>query len=140
MKNIIFDFNRTLYNPDTKALFPETIPLLQSLIEKGYRLHLVSRFVKEGRYEVITETNIHHYFKNILLVQQKNTEVFSLLSKDYESVVIGDVLWEEIEIGNTLGLTTVWFCNGKFSTDTPQNDNQKPDHTIYELSELKNIL
>lgn len=142
-KIIIFDFNRTIYDPDTKTLFPGTREVLQALHQKEFILYIVGKG-NEARLDIINQLNIKEYFENIYLVPEKNIEQLLALKERYpENTIfysVGDRIKNEISLGNKVGFKTVWLKNGKFSSEIPDGINEQPWKTIEHLSELKEIL
>ncbi len=141
MKAVILDFNRTLFDPDTNQLFPESFSLLQELKNKNFDLALIS-IGAENREEQIKP--ISSFFKIIKIVKEKNAKDFleivqELKSSPQEFLVIGDRVRGEIKIGNSLGMKTIWIRWGKFSSELPLL-GEEPDLTLNNLSELITFL
>jgi len=140
-KGIIFDFNRTIYDPDTNRLTEGAMDLLDCLHKKGYNLSLISKKTRPDRREQISRLGLDKYFHLILVIEggkteqdfQKCIKEMALSSEDV--TVVGDRVKSEIYIGNKLGMTTVWFRSGKFMHSSPENKLQEPDHIITELAE-----
>ena len=65
---IIFDYNRTLYDPKTKALYPGTLKLLNKLAKK-HHLYLVSR-AEFGREYQFKTFGLAPLFKKMMLINQ----------------------------------------------------------------------
>lgn len=140
MKTTIFDFNRTLYNPDTNRLMPSALTLLRNLKKRGSILQLISR-KEAGRQQIIDKIGIAKYFNTVLLTDQKDKADFTKLAGSSKSVfVIGDRIQEEITIGNQLGYTTIWLKAGRFSTELPRNKAEQPTYIITRLSDALKIL
>ena len=59
---------------------------------------------------------------------------------DSSFVVIGDRIRSEITLGKQCGYTTIWFKNGKFAEEAPEDADQVPDYTITSLNELPEVL
>lgn len=142
MKNraIIFDFMRTIYNPDTGALVPNSKDILDHAY-KSYDCFLVSKN-GEGRDTLVSELGIDNYFKSIHYVDTKTTDLFSeIIGNNYTDVyVVGDRISSEIATGNKLGYTTIWFKNGKFAEDGPTEESGNPNYVVLSLEEVKNII
>jgi phosphoglycolate phosphatase-like HAD superfamily hydrolase len=86
---IIFDYNRTLYNPETNSLYFGVIKLLQDL-SKNHELFLISKN-EPGREDGLEKQGIKKYFKKISFVEEKTTDLFKeLVQGDKNSFVIGD--------------------------------------------------
>lgn len=133
---IIFDFNRTLFDPESKKLFPGVIDMLTKL-KNDNRLILITR--KEGqREDLIEKLGLKELFERIVLTDKKTVEAFtSLIAKNDRTIVVGDRLVDEITIGNQLGCTTIHLKQGKFADD---QSPVKPHFTIQAITELLPII
>ena len=141
-KIIIFDFNRTIYDPDKDKIIDGVINKLEYFYKKKYILYLISRNENsQKRLEILNIFDIKKYFKEIYFVENKTPEIFlSILEKENinpENVyVIGDYLYEEIRFGNMAGLNTIWFKNGKFKNLNFKIKEDKPDLIISNFKDL----
>ena len=150
-KIIIFDFNRTIYNPEAGTLFPEVGKVMNSLLKKEYQLFLLSHIgtsskkAKE-RKKIIYDLGLEKYFQeNIILTRNKSAEDFEkILAKSgvlaKSSFVVGDRVRKEIAFANTLGCRTIWLKKGRFAVETPRDKKEKPKHTVENLEEILEIL
>ena len=115
---IIFDYNRTLYNPDTRALYPGILELLGKLAKK-HHLYLVSR-EEFGREFQLDAFGLKPLFQRIMLIGTKTPEVFKTLVDNHPDVlVVGDRVRDEIRIGRELRYRTVWLQQGFFQKEIP---------------------
>lgn len=145
-KIIIFDFNRTLYDPESKKLMEGARSLLKS-VGKEYELYLITSKsdAKESRKKLIEKLNLQKYFEQILICKEKTKQEFrkiinkKIISKK-GSFVIGDQIGREIKIGNSLGLKTIRICAGKFSDEIPKNSLEKPDFEVKRLDDISRIV
>lgn len=136
---IIFDYNRTIFNPDVQSLYPGVVDLL-SFLSLNHDLYLISKN-EPGREDKLNSLNIKNFFKEIMFVEEKTIEIFKTITKTHEKVlIVGDRVQGEITIGNKLNFITVWFKQGKFSKEEPINDEQKPEYIINDIIELKEII
>ncbi len=141
---IIFDFNRTLYDPDSKALIPNAHKILKYSRVKGFELYLITR--AEGfRKELLDNLGIKHYFREVIFTNDKKKKDFQkiLQKKDVEvrsSFVVGDRAWKEIAIGNSLGFKTIWVKRGKFQNELPRKAQEYPTHMVEELREIISLI
>jgi len=136
---IIFDYNRTIFNPDTDKLYPGVLGLLSKLSSK-HELFLISR-AEPGRKNKIEKLNIKRYFKKIIFVAEKSQKIFKKITgNEKEIIVVGDSIKDEIRIGNQLGFLTVRLKKGKFSLEIPRNKNEIPNFEISSINQLKNII
>jgi phosphoglycolate phosphatase-like HAD superfamily hydrolase len=100
MGTIIFDFNRTIYDPELEALLPDALETIETLLARKYSLHLVSRN-EIGRENILLELNLVKYFKTVTLVETKSAEIFSVIIDAEEAAlkdvyVIGDYRHEDV--------------------------------------------
>ena len=136
---IIFDYNRTIFDPDTDNLYLGVLELLKKLSSK-YELFLISRN-EPTRKKRLEELNIKNYFQKILFVNEKSKQVFEEIAGNTKKViVVGDSISDEIKIGNQLGLTTIRLKRGKFATETPKDVYEIAQFEIANINELENII
>ncbi len=137
---VIFDFMRTIYNPETGTLNPFAKNLLEHAYT-SYDCFLVSKN-GEGRNTLVAELGIENFFKSVHYVDTKTTDLFTeIIGNNYTEVyVIGDRISSEIATGNKLGYTTVWFKNGKFAEEGPTEESGDPDHIVLTLEEVRDII
>lgn len=136
---IIFDYNRTIFNPDTNNLYDGVLGVLNKL-SASHDLFLVSKY-ESRRKDTINKLGINDYFKKVILVKEKTLDIFSSLTEGDKNVfVVGDRVKGEIYLGNLLGFKTVWIKQGKFSNDVYTKIEEKPDYIIEEIKQLIEIL
>lgn len=136
---IIFDYYRTLFNPDTDSLYAGVIEVVKKLSQKN-DLFLVSRN-EPGRATRLKEFGIHKYFQKSIFVEEKTKEAFETLAKKgIRTIVVGDRVKQEIALGNQLGLTTVWVRQGKFADELPSVEGERPNYMIQDIRELTDII
>jgi len=127
---IIFDYNRTIFNPETENLYEGAFELLSDLV-KDHELYLVSAN-EVGREEKMKKFGIDIFFKKALFVNNKTVEIFEEIAFKGENVfVVGDNIYSEIKTGNQMDFTTVLVKQGKFSILL---------HTINDIRELKTLI
>ncbi len=136
-KGIIFDFMRTLYDPEKGELFAGVAPMLQSFKGLGLKQGLVSYGGKEKR-RLIEELGLTTVLDWYRVVEEKTPEVFRSFLIQYrlkaeEVLVVGDLVREEIAVGKSIGAQTVWLKWGLFGSEEP---SVKPDFTINSIAEL----
>ena len=143
-KIIIFDFMRTLYDPDEKSIVRGTLELLKSLRNAGFILILISTEIG-NKADPITQTGITPYFEKIILTREKSERDFKEIQTDVPhdpqaSYVIGDRVRGEIKIGNLCGYQTIWVKKGKFAAQDPRTAAETPRYTVTELPQIKRIV
>ena len=145
IKGIIFDFNRTIYDPCTDSLTEGCLKVLDALGDKECRLCLLSVKTRPDREEQIDRLRLKPYFKKILIIneeEQKNEGHFqecldAMSLTPQEVAVVGDRIEEEICVGKKMGLTTIWY--NPSSKELPQN-LPKPDHEIDKLEKVLDLV
>ncbi len=136
---IIFDYNRTIFDPDTDNVYPGVLELLQRLSAR-HELVLVSRN-EPARKKRIEELTITNYFQKIVFVNEKSKQLFKEIAGNEKKVmVVGDSISGEITIGNQLGLITVRLKKGKFAVEIPKDNNELARYEITDINELENII
>lgn len=136
---IIFDYNRTIFDPDTDNLYCGALELLQKLSIR-HELLLVSRN-ELMRKERLEELDIKKYFQKIVFVHEKSKQIFEEIAGTTKKVmVVGDSIRDEIKIGNQLGYITIRLKKGKFAMEIPKDDDERARYEIADMSELENII
>ena len=135
---IIFDYNRTIYNPETDSLYVGVFEVLCGL-SKEHDLYLVSAR-EAGRREKIKDFGIHNFFKKIFFVNHKSADIFRLIALEGEEVlVVGDNIYSEIHVGNKMKFNTV-LLNHSNKKMLPLKAEHNPKHTILHMSGLRDVL
>ena len=136
---VIFDFYRTIYNPDSSSLVQGANEILEELKSRGYRLFLLS-YGEWGRQSLIEDLGIADRFEKILVTTQKTEQEFQELLRGVpgskEVFVVGDRIRGEIKIGRKLGFTTIWVR----LEDELLGEEPEPDFAVRNLAEILKIL
>ncbi len=136
---IIFDYNRTIFDPETDNLYLGVLELLQKLSAR-YELFLISRN-EPARRRRLEELNIKMYFQKIIFVNEKSKEVFGEIGGNTKNViVIGDSISDEIKIGNQLGYITIRLKKGKFATEIPKSKDEVAKYNVGSFTDFENII
>ena len=143
-KIVIFDFNRTMYDPDSKCLVRGARFVLRILLRRGFNLYLISRAGQSRRW-LIENLGIKQYFSRIIIAREKSRKDFERIVQSQSiirssSFVVGDRVRKEISIGNALGLQTIWVRAGKFANELPRKIIERPTHTVAELRDVLRIV
>jgi FMN phosphatase YigB (HAD superfamily) len=143
-KIIIFDFNRTLYDPDNDCLMFGARFVLRILIRRGFVLYLVSR-AGQSRGQLIDNLGIGQYFAQIIITKEKGKKDFQkIIAREMInrslSFVIGDRVRKEISIGNVLGMQTVWVKAGKFAREKPRKKIEQPTYIVHTLRDVLSVI
>jgi phosphoglycolate phosphatase-like HAD superfamily hydrolase len=136
---IIFDYNRTLFDPNTDALYPGVKDMLYEIKNK-HQLFLVSR-LEASRQNKLEQLGIASYFVQTYFTPEKTEALFSSIpTNSLPVLVVGDSIADEITIGNRLGHITVQVQQGLFANAKPKNDMEKATHTIKNITEIVSII
>jgi len=143
VSNIIFDWKRTLYNPDEKVLISGAKELLDLVKEKNIPMILIGKGGEDMESE-LERLKMRDYFSDVFFQEgEKDIELFRKyvdVNNPKSTIIIGDRVRSELQIGNILGATTIWVRQGKFADEEPENASQKPDFVVRELGEIKEVL
>jgi len=130
--------------PTKKALFPYTIEILDYLINRKYKLHLITNGFEQVQWRKLENGQIAHYFSEVITSEaacclKPNKEIFDFaIGKAgccyHESVMLGDNLDADILGAMNAGMDTI------FVNHINEETTLKPTHIIYHLKELENIL
>lgn len=140
---IIFDFNRTLYNPDTQALLPGASALLTYAHSKDYVLVLLSK-ASPTRHQLVDELGIASFFAEMRFVEHKTAELLEDIVHRHNgdkaaSYVVGDRSQSELMCGHQAGLRTIWLRIGKFASELPPAGHE-PTHIVTSLDQIPSLL
>lgn len=146
---VIFDYNRTLVQGDElpPKFFPETIPVLKNLQNRGIKMAVVSvgddprQRLQEFESLKLSDFGIS-IFKVVGKSERKDLQsvLDELQVEAKRCVVVGDRVKKEILEGNKIGATTVWLEQGKFANEKPETPDEEPDHLIKSLDHLIPII
>lgn len=139
---IIFDWKRTLYDPDRGILIRGAEDVLNYLVSKNLKLILVGKGGEDMQREV-DKLDVRNFFTDIVFAEgEKDPNVFAkyLTKIPKNTLFIGDRVRSELEIGNKLGATTIWVRAGKFADELPEIKEQEPDYTVKSLTDCLNFL
>lgn len=111
---VIWDFNNTLYNRSEKALYTDTVSVLEKFHGNTHQVLYSTGFLKSGREKLIKEQGIWSFFDEVI-IGFKTVKRFQSLQEKYcvspkRTYVIGDRLDNEIRIGEKLGMKTIWVA------------------------------
>ena len=144
------------YNPrtvETITPFPDVLPTLATLVQRGYQLALVTSGNPNRQREKVRLLGLCDYFseaENTLILHddRKNsdktpslTQAAKALSLPHVHILcVGDKLTDEIATAKTLGMTTVHMRHGRQKNREPQSPSEQPDIEIDRISQLLPLL
>ena len=140
---VIFDWKQTLYDPESGELIVGAKDVLSYLKQRKATLYLVGKGA-DDMHDAVVRLKVKPYFKDVLFVGiEKHPDHFKRYIDESDSsktLIIGDKLNSEIEIGNLIGATTIQVRQGKFAGDKPETKHQNPDMIVSSLPELLTLL
>lgn len=142
-KIIIFDFTRTIYDPENDRIIPGTRFILRTLLRRGFSLYLVSSAGRSRKKWI--DNLIGKYFSRLIVKQEKTKEDFERLvtskrvNKDL-SFVVGDRKDIEISIGSSLGIQTVWIDTTKSVEKKLTKRVEQPTYTVRTLRDILSVI
>lgn len=137
---IVFDFNRTLFDPNTQALYADAKAVLIRLAAQ-HELFLIS-INKPERKLLLEKLGIQRFFSKITFVEQKTFTTFTdMLNNAVDVIVVGDRIAEEIRLGKLLGYTTIHVQQEeKLVYQQPLRMSDQPDYAVTHLEEILAIV
>jgi putative hydrolase of the HAD superfamily len=129
--------------PVKKKLFPYTTEILDYLIAKGYKLHLITNGFEKVQWSKINNSGIDKYFTNVFTSESSNSLKPKKAIFDYalqkagatikESIMLGDNLEADIQGAINAGMDCVFVNHINAETVL------KPTYTVKHLKELESI-
>jgi ribonucleotide monophosphatase NagD (HAD superfamily) len=136
LNSIIFDWKRTLYDPEGSNLIDGAVEVLNYFSRHNIPMFLIGKGQKEMHDETI-RLDVAKYFQDILFVESsKNPNDFfrfMKMNERYKTLIIGDRIKSEIKLGNSVDATTIWIRRGKFANEEPESEDEKPNYTVNNL-------
>lgn len=141
---VIFDFKRTLYDPDKDKLIAGAKSLLQFFKDRNILIYLIGKGDSSLKIKA-KELGIANFFEEMIFRENKPVSLYkNVLIKTgcqkNNCFVIGDRIKEEIKTCNLLGVRTIWFKNGKYASEKPTSKNEFPSFTVKRFSKVCSLL
>jgi len=129
-------------------LYSGTINTLKTSKEWGYYIILISEGNEKRINKILTHYDLEDYFEKIYLFRKDTQKYLDIIDElafqnteeQMKIVVIGDLLDRDIFFGNQIGATTIYKPGGYKPNQKPQNEHEKPDYTINQISDCIPIL
>lgn len=130
--------------PHKTALVPYAIEVMEHVLSKGYRLHIITNGFEEVQHVKLAKSGIGKYVEFMITSEQAGVKkpsigifhhAFSLTGATARnSIIIGDSYHSDIAGGLQVGMDTIFFNPEK------QTYTKRPTHDISCLSEILTIL
>jgi len=143
-----FKLKKAPWPSEYDVLLDEAPEILKYLKNKGYKLGIIAN-QPLGTEDRLKSYGIRDYFDVVgssaeMGVNKPNKEFFIRVlnmanAKASESVMIGDIIQNDIVPSKELGFTTVWFKNGFAKYQDNKFGKGVSDYIICNLLDLKNI-
>lgn len=133
--------------PTRNLLFPYTIEILDYLVAKDYRLHLITNGFEKTQHSKIKNSGLDKYFIEVITSEGSNSlkpnkEIFDYAlqrtkAKPEQSIMLGDSIEADILGAMNAGIDQVHVNH---LSNQPELVNGKlPTYTVYSLKELEGI-
>jgi putative hydrolase of the HAD superfamily len=129
--------------PLQKEVFPYTFEILDYLVNKNYRLHLITNGFERTQWSKLRNSGLEKYFEHVITSEVSNSvkpnkEIFdyALAKAGAElktSIMIGDNLEADIAGAMNAGMDSIFMNHIGAVTDL------KPTYTVIHLKELETI-
>lgn len=139
---VIFDWKRTLYDPDSRELIPGAVELLDFLRQNEVPMALVGKGGEDMHAE-LDRLNLRGYFEAVRYQEGEKEPYWyleSVLGFHEHMIFVGDKLDSEIQVGNTMGAHTVRVRQGEFAQEEPEIPGQRPDYTVESLEDTRHLI
>lgn len=140
---IVFDWKRTLYDPEERTLIADGAELLAYLKDKQVSLALVGKGDKD-MYAEVERLGVQDFFSQVVFREGAKDAVLFKPFVDRmhpeKTIFVGDRVRSELAIGNALGATTVWVRSGKFADEPPADFAEEPTYIVNSLSGVRQVL
>lgn len=130
--------------PVQKHLFPYTNEILSYLIEKGYKIHLITNGFERTQWSKVRNSGLDQYITHLITSESSNSlkpakEIF-----EYALETTGALLQESIMIGDNPAADIQGAINAGMDSVFVNHINTevivKSTHTIVHFKELENLL
>jgi len=129
--------------PVQKEVFPYTFEILDYLVQKNYRLHLITNGFEKTQWSKLRNSGLDKYFEHVITSEKSNSvkprkEIFdyalNMAGADISnSIMIGDNLDADIQGAMNAGMDSIFVNHINASTEV------KPTYIITHLKELETI-
>lgn len=136
------------YPKELEKPYPDAEPLLISLAGR-YQLGVIAN-QPEGTEERLRNYGLHSFFSVCLSstelgIAKPDPEIFRIALEQagcepHGAVMIGDRIDNDIKPAKALGMQTVRILQGVGRLQKPRTDDERPDATVKDLTELSGIL
>lgn len=130
--------------------YPDTIPTLLELRDRGYRLGIITEGIPVKQWEKLIRLGLQHFFHTVVISEEvkmfkPSPEIFRIAAekagcKTNEAAMVGDRLDKDIAGANLAGMATIQLMKGKYSDVRPKTAEEEPDYVVPNLKSILTIL
>ncbi len=130
--------------------YPDTVPILLSLRDKGYRIAVVSAGRAVKQWQKLVQLGLEHIFHFVVISEELSMDqieprIFKetlnrLGIKSQETIFIGNRFEPDIAGANKAGVTSVLIRKSKIPAENPKTVDAKPKFEIGNLSEIFEVI
>jgi len=130
--------------------YPDTVPTLLKLRDKGYRLGVVSEGRAVKQWQKLVQLGAQHIPHLVIISEELGLEALDsslfkavlerIDAQPRETIFVGSKLEPDIASANGLGVITVRIRKGKNRIETPERDEATPKYEIDRLSEIFDVI
>jgi ribonucleotide monophosphatase NagD (HAD superfamily) len=139
---VIFDWKRTLYDPDSRELISGATELLEFLAENDVPMALIGKGGQEMHTE-LDRLSLRSYFFSVLYREgnkQPDWYVDTISGFHSGMIFVGDKPDSEIQVGNRLGSCTIRVRQGEFADEEPMTPEEVADYTVSSLRQTQQLI
>lgn len=139
-----YGLNKVTWNSDDEFVYPEAENCLSEL-SKHYKIGIIAN-QNFGSQERLDKLGLLKYIDLVIAsaeegVAKPDLRIFEIAlskadCKAEESVMVGNRLDNDIVPANKIGMKTVWIKQGLGGLSTPMTQEEQPNYTVSNLSEL----
>ncbi len=125
--------------------YPDTVPVLLKLREKGYRLGVITNGVAVKQWEKLIRLGLNHFFHSVVIsesygVHKPSRELYGIALREMgvdakDAVMVGDKIDADISGAKDAGFRTVWISHKK-----PLSGDVKPDAVVESIAQLPQVI
>ena len=130
--------------------FPDTMPTIIKLRDKGYKLGVVSDGIAVKEWQKLIQLGLHHLFHSVIIseeygAKELNSELFKKCLKELnaepsESIYVSSRLNRAILHANKAGLISVRLKKGDHYVEEPKSIEARAKYEIDNLSQIFDVL
>lgn len=130
--------------PTRKLLFPYTIEILDYLVNRNYKLHLITNGFEQTQHSKLQYSGLAKYFIEVITSEGSNSlkphkEIFDFAldktkATKEESIMIGDSIEVDIQGAMNAGMDQIYVNHLNVEPEI------KPTYIVYSLKEIESIL